>query len=88
MWVLLASARMRTGFDNTAALATAAAAPGRVTTVRYDGLAVLSSFNSDQDGDRLSEAAAELRRQIAEADAVLFTRLTGRQYGTIFGRGP
>jgi NAD(P)H-dependent FMN reductase len=70
---LLVSGSTRTGSANTAALATAAAvAPGRVTTVRYDGLAVLPAFNPDHDGDRLPEAAAGLRRQIAEADAVLF----------------
>jgi chromate reductase, NAD(P)H dehydrogenase (quinone) len=58
---------------NTAALATAARiAPDGVTAVRYDGLAGLPAFNPDHDGGDLPDAAAELRRDIAAADAVLF----------------
>jgi chromate reductase len=82
--VLLVSGSTRRGSTNTAALATAAAAaPGPVTAVLYDGLADLPAFNPDEDGDRLPEAVAELRRQIAEADAVLFC--TPEYAGTLPG---
>ena len=71
--VLLVSGSTRSGSANTAALATAAAvAPGRVTTAVYDGLASLPAFNPDHDGDDVPQAVAELRKQIASADAVLF----------------
>lgn len=71
--VLLVTGSTRDGSVNTAALTTmAAAAPSEVTAVLYDGLAGLPAFNPDHDGDRLPEAAAGLRRQIAAADAVLF----------------
>jgi chromate reductase, NAD(P)H dehydrogenase (quinone) len=71
--VLLVSGSTRRGSTNAAALATAATeAPGRVTAVLYDGLADLPAFNPDDDGDRLPAAVAGLRRQIADADAVLF----------------
>jgi NAD(P)H-dependent FMN reductase len=80
--VLLVSGSTRRGSTNTTALATAAAAaPGRVTTALYDGLAGLPAFNPDDDGDRLPEAAAGLRRQIA--DAVLFC--TPEYAGTLPG---
>ena len=82
--VLLVSGSTRRGSTNTAALATAAvAAPGRVTAVRYDGLADLPAFNPDDDGDRLRQAVAGLRRQIADADAVLFC--TPEYAGTLPG---
>jgi chromate reductase len=72
--VLLVSGSTRSGSVNASALAAAAAAaPGRVTAVMYDGLARLPAFNPDDDGDHLPKAAAELRRQIAAADAVLFS---------------
>jgi chromate reductase len=71
--VLLVTGSTRSGSSNTAALATAAAiAPDQVEAVRYDGLAALPAFNPDDDGDRLPPAAADLRQQIAAADAVLF----------------
>jgi len=58
---------------NTAALATAAAvAPDLVTAARYDGLAELPAFNPDHDGDDVPAEVAELRRQLAAADAVVF----------------
>jgi chromate reductase len=47
-------------------------APGQVTTVPYEGLAGLPAFNPDHDGERVPEAVAELRREIAAADAVPF----------------
>jgi chromate reductase, NAD(P)H dehydrogenase (quinone) len=72
--VLLVSGSTRSGSVNAAALATAAAvAPARVTTVMYDGLARLPAFNPDHDGDVVPDAVAELRNQIAAADAVLFS---------------
>jgi len=71
--VLLVSGSTRSGSANTAALATAAAlAPGRVTPAVYDGLASLPAFNPDHDGDDVPQAVAELRTEIASADAVLF----------------
>jgi chromate reductase, NAD(P)H dehydrogenase (quinone) len=71
--ILLVSGSTRAGSANTAALATAAAiAPSQATPVLYDGLAELPAFNPDHDGDLLPAAAASLRQQIAEADAVLF----------------
>jgi chromate reductase, NAD(P)H dehydrogenase (quinone) len=71
--ILLVSGSTRAGSANTAALATAAAiAPSQVTPVRYNGLAELPAFNPDLDGELLPAPAASLRRQIAEAGAVLF----------------
>ena len=71
--ILLVSGSTSTGSTNTAALATAAAiAPSQVTSVLYDGLAELPAFNPDLDGDRLPAAAARLRGEIGESDAVLF----------------
>lgn len=71
--VLLVSGSTRSGSGNTAALATMAAlAPDGVAAAMYDGLASLPAFNPDDDGDRLPKAAAELRREIAASDAVLF----------------
>ena len=82
--VLLVSGSTRRGSTNTAALATAAAtAPGRVTAALFDGLADLPAFNPDDDGDRLPKAPAELRRRIADADAVLFC--TPEYAGTLPG---
>jgi NAD(P)H-dependent FMN reductase len=54
-----------------------------VTTVLYDGLADLPAFNPDDDGDRLPAAVAGLRRQIADADAVIFC--TPEYAGTLPG---
>jgi chromate reductase, NAD(P)H dehydrogenase (quinone) len=82
--VLLVSGSTRGGSVNTAALATAAAvAPEPVTAVLYDGLAALPAFNPDHDGGDLPKAAAELRREIAAADAVLFC--TPEYAGTLPG---
>lgn len=81
--VLLVSGSTRAG-GNTAALATAAAvAPAGVTAVVYDGLTGLPAFNPDDDGDRLPREAAELREEIAAADAVLFC--TPEYAGTLPG---
>jgi chromate reductase, NAD(P)H dehydrogenase (quinone) len=82
--VLLVSGSTRASSGNTAALATVAAvAPGRVTAVMYDGLARLPAFNPDDDGDQLPREAAELRKEIAAADAVLFC--TPEYAGTLPG---
>jgi NAD(P)H-dependent FMN reductase len=84
MNVLLVSGSTRSGSANTAALVTAAAlAPGGVTTVLYHGLDTLPAFNPDHDGDRVPGPVAELRRQIEEADAVLFC--TPEYAGTLPG---
>jgi NAD(P)H-dependent FMN reductase len=84
MKVLLISGSTRSGSANTAALVTAAAlAPREVATVLYPGLAGLPAFNPDHDGPLLPEPAAELRREIAEADAVLFC--TPEYAGTLPG---
>ena len=70
--ILLVSGSTRGGSTNTAALRTAqAVAPEGVTTMLCDGLAALPAFNPDDDHEPLPAAAAELRRQIAAADAVL-----------------
>jgi len=82
--VLLVSGSTRDGSGNTAALTMmAAAAPGHVTTVLYDGLARLPAFNPDDDGDRLPREAARLREEIAAANAVLFC--TPEYAGTLPG---
>lgn len=71
--VLLISGSTRNGSANTAALRTAEAlAPDGVTASRYEGLAGLPAFNPDDDGDRLPAPVAELRREIRDADAILF----------------
>ena len=82
--ILLVSGSTRSRSTNSAALATAAAiAPSQASPVRYDGLAELPAFNPDHDGDLLPAAAAQLRRQIAESDAVLFC--TPEYAGTLPG---
>ena len=82
--VLLVSGSTRAGSGNTAALVTAAAvAPGGVMPVLYEGLAQLPAFNPDDDGDRLPREVAELREDIAVADAVLFC--TPEYAGTLPG---
>jgi chromate reductase len=71
--ILLVSGSTRGGSTNTAALVTMQAeAPEPVTAVLYEGLAGLPAFNPDEDGEMVPQAVAELRRQIAAADAVLF----------------
>lgn len=73
MKVLLISGSTRGGSSNTAALVTAGAlAPPGVTAVLYQGLAALPAFNPDHDGETVPEPVAELRREIREADALLF----------------
>jgi chromate reductase, NAD(P)H dehydrogenase (quinone) len=82
--ILLVSGSTRRGSTNTAALATAAEiAPSQVAAVQYDGLAELPAFNPDLDGELLPAAAARLREQIGESDAVLFC--TPEYAGTLPG---
>lgn len=82
--VLLVSGSTRAGSGNTAALATAAAvAPDGVMAVVYDGLARLPAFNPDDDGDCVPREVAQLREEIAAADAVLFC--TPEYAGTLPG---
>src|SRR5207342_81773 len=58
---------------NTALLRTAEAAPpAEVEPLLYGGMTGLPHFNPDDDVDPLPPAVADLRAQIAAADAVLF----------------
>ncbi len=71
--VLLVSGSTRPGSTNTAALRTVQAmAPAGSTALLYEGLAELPAFNPDDDFEPLPPAVAGLRREIAQADAVLF----------------
>ena len=71
--ILLVSGSTRGGSANTAALRTMRAVAGRpVTAVLYEGLSTLPAFNPDDDRAPLPPAPAELRREIAAADAVVF----------------
>jgi NAD(P)H-dependent FMN reductase len=71
--ILLVSGSTRSGSTNTAVLRTApSVAPDDVTTDLYAGLADLPAFNPDDDHQPLHPAVADLRRQIAAADAILF----------------
>jgi chromate reductase, NAD(P)H dehydrogenase (quinone) len=72
--ILLVSGSTRAASTNTALLRTArAAAPAGVEATLYEGMTDLPHFNPDDDFDPLPPAVAELRRQIAESDAVLFS---------------
>jgi chromate reductase, NAD(P)H dehydrogenase (quinone) len=73
--ILLISGSLRSRSTNTAALVTAReVAPDGIQTVLYVGLAGLPHFNPDDDpdGGPVDSSVAELRSQIAIADAVLF----------------
>ncbi len=84
MQLLLVSGSTRGGSTNTAVLRTAlVVAPEAVRTMLYPGLADLPAFNPDDEQGNLPAAAAELRRQIAAADAVLFC--TPEYAGTLPG---
>ncbi len=72
--ILLVSGSMRAGSTNAAVLQTAAAvAPAGVEATVYTGLGDLPHFNPDDDVEPLPPAVAELRRSIADADAVMFS---------------
>jgi NAD(P)H-dependent FMN reductase len=72
--VLLISGSLRAGSTNTAAIRTAQqVAPGGMTTAVYAGMAELPHFNPDDDGEgaAVHPAVADLRRQVAQADAIV-----------------
>ena len=72
--ILMVSGSLRAQSTNTAVLETArAVAPPGVTGAVYDGMGGLPHFNPDDDreGDPVDPAVAELRAQIAAADALL-----------------
>jgi chromate reductase len=74
--LLLISGSLRAGSTNTAVLRTVEAfSPGGTSAVLYPGLAALPHFNPDDDveGEPLHPAVAELRGQIGDADALLFS---------------
>jgi chromate reductase len=81
--ILLISGSTRQGSGNTAALRTAqAAAPDGITAELYEGLASLPAFTPDQD-EQPPGPAADLRKRIAAADALLFC--TPEYAGTLPG---
>jgi chromate reductase len=72
--ILMVSGSLRAESTNTAVLRTArAVAPDGVTGTLYDGMGGLPHFNPDDDreGEPVDPAVAELRAQIAAADALL-----------------
>lgn len=72
--ILLVSGSLRDGSTNTALLNTARLmAPAGLDLVLYTGMGDLPHFNPDDDGDSLHPAVAELRRQIAASDAIVFS---------------
>jgi chromate reductase len=73
--VLLFSGSLRAESVNSAVLRTAAALAGdRIRTTLYEGMGTLPHFNPDDDpdGGPVPAAVADLRRRLADADAVLF----------------
>jgi chromate reductase len=73
--VLLISGSLRAESVNTAVLRTATSlAVDGVRTTLYDGMGGLPHFNPDDDPEAgpVPAAVADLRRQLAETDAVLF----------------
>src|SRR5947209_6496262 len=84
--ILLITGSTRGGSANTATLRTIErVAPPGVTAVLYEGLAGLPAFNPDDDGPGAGTPgpASELRRQIADASAVVFC--TPEYAGTLPG---
>jgi NAD(P)H-dependent FMN reductase len=72
---LLVSGSPRAESVNSAVLRTAAALAGdRIRTTLYEGMGTLPHFNPDDDpdGGPVPAAVADLRRRLADADAVLF----------------
>jgi NAD(P)H-dependent FMN reductase len=82
--ILLVPGSLRRGSTNAAALDAVAGldVPG-ATFDRYEGLSGLPHFDPDADVIPLDPAVAELRRRIAESDAVLFS--TPEYAGTVPG---
>jgi chromate reductase, NAD(P)H dehydrogenase (quinone) len=72
--VLLISGSLREASTNTAVLRTAIGlAPDGCSATLYSGVAELPAFNPDLDDEPLPPAVAGLRRQIRQADALLFS---------------
>jgi chromate reductase len=72
--LVLIGGSLRSQSVNKAVIATAAEiAPARARAVIYKRLGELPHFNPDDDRDPLPEAAADLRKQLEDADAVLFS---------------
>lgn len=72
--ILLVSGSLRSGSTNSALLRTArVVAPEGVETVLYEGMGGLPHFNPDDDAEGLpvEPHVAELRKALADADAVL-----------------
>src|ERR1700727_2851465 len=71
--ILLVSGSTRAGSANTSALRTLREVASRpVVAVLYEGLSDLPAFNPDDDREPLPAAAGQLRRAIADRDAVVF----------------
>ena len=82
--ILLISGSTRRGSGNTAALRTVQAlAPDGITATIYAGLSDLPAFNPDDDHETPPAPVADLRGQIAAADAVMFC--TPEYAGTLPG---
>jgi NAD(P)H-dependent FMN reductase len=72
--VLAISGSLRRASSTTAVVRAARlVAPGHIEVVVYTGLAGLPPFNPDDDGELLPAPVADLRAQIAAADAVLIS---------------
>lgn len=85
MRVLAISGSLRSGSHNAALLRAAAKhAPAGVEFEYYDDLEQLPPYNEDRDGDTPPAGVAELRDQIASADAVLIS--TPEYNGTLPGQ--
>ena len=70
--LLLISGSLRDGSTNTAALRTAAAvAPPGTTAPLYEGLDRLPHYNPDHDTEPLDPTVAQLRAEVARADALV-----------------
>jgi chromate reductase, NAD(P)H dehydrogenase (quinone) len=72
--VLALTGSTRRGSSNTAVLQTLTAnAPGGVRVVLYEHLAELPHFSPDDDVDPLPAAVADLRQNVANADAIIIS---------------
>jgi len=85
MRILAISGSLRAGSHNTSLLRAAARrAPEGVTVELYEGLESLPPYNEDRDTDLPPAPVGELRRRIAEADALLIS--TPEYNGTLPGQ--
>jgi chromate reductase len=72
--ILFVSGSLRARSTNTGVLRTALeVAPPGVEATLYGGLAELPHFNQDDDVEPLPPAAADVRAQVRQADAVVFS---------------